>query len=111
MLGLGVRNRLDHDRELVIQALSLREHAQVLGILQELRQARLHRVTHGDLQVVYCRLGVFVEFLVNAHRVHELDWRQRPQVTGDVVLQIRDMTLINEDDLKILVSIILSTID
>lgn len=103
MFGFRIRNRLDHNGKLIVQALGLREHAQVLGILQELSQACLDGVANRNEYVVHCRLGIFVEFLVNAHGIHEFDWRQRPKVAGDVVLQIWDMALVNADDLWMLV--------
>lgn len=56
-------------------------------------------VVHGDADVVYCGLGVFMEFLINTDGVGKLDWRKGLEMRSDVLLQGWYVACVPLDDL------------
>ena len=99
MLGLGVRDGLDQGGQLLVERGHVLEHGGVLRVLDEGQELGAERVVDGHAHVVDGGLCGFVEVLVDADRVGQLDGRKRPQVRGEVLVEVGDVACFAGDDL------------
>ncbi len=91
MLGLGVCDGLDQGGQLLVEPGDLLEHGGVLRVLDEGQELGAERVVDGHAHVVDCGLWGFVEVLVDTDRVGQLDRWERPQVRGEVLVEVGDV--------------------
>lgn len=99
VLGLGVGQGLDDERELVVQRGDLPHVGRVLRVGGQGDHLLPQGVVDGDADVVDRGGGVLVELLVHADRVGQLDGVHGARVRADVLGDLGEEHLVAAEDL------------